>query len=376
MKIIKGKWLYTGKKVIKNFEMHIEDGIITYLDECHERDIDDIYVIPGLIDGHCHLINEEVDSSKTGAKAVLHGYRNALKMLKDGFVAIRDLGSPRDYVLGIRDYIDEGYLGPKIVSAGRAICITSGHGTHIGMVCNGPEAVRHGVRKLIKENVDLIKIMASGGVGSRGKEPGPQEMSNEEILMAVETAHMHGRKVSAHAHGYETIRACIEAGVDSIEHGVFLKEDLIQSMIQKSTYVVPTFSAPYYATKEGLKDHPEDPLHKASLSVLEDHRKNIYKAYRAGVNVAFGTDVGTPYNLHGKGSYELVLMTKAGFTPEEAIKSATYEAARLLGLKLGLLERGYEASFLVLEDNPFEDIESVSREKTVYLKGIKLEEVL
>ncbi len=376
--IYHGKWLYDGEQTIEAYEMTVENGLIVSVTK--QTQTPDVvlegYVIPGLIDAHCHLMISDGITPIDSAFTVLEGYENSLKMLRDGFVAIRDLGSPKGYAIAIKRFINEGHIGPEIISAGQALRITGGHGNDISIVCDGVQAVQKGVRLQIENDVDWIKIMASGGVNSRGQEPGPPEMTLEEIKIAVETAHNYNRYVSAHTQGFTAMKYCVEAGVKSLEHCVFLKEDLHQDLIKKDVFLVPTFSAPYHASLVGLKENPNDKAHQASKSVIDLHRSNILKAYKAGVNVVLGTDVGTPYNDHGKGSYELCLMVEAGFTPEEAVKTATIDAAKLLELNhLGQLKAGFEASFVVLEEHPFTTIESITKDKLVYKKGKLVEEI-
>jgi|LGVF01.2.fsa_nt_gb imidazolonepropionase-like amidohydrolase len=376
--IYHGKWLYDGEHVVEAYEMTVENGLIVSVTK--QTQTPDVvlegYVIPGLIDAHCHLMITDGITSIDSAFTVLEGYDNSLKMLRDGFVAIRDLGSPKGYAIGIKRFINEGHIGPEIISAGQALRITGGHGNDISIVCDGVQAIQKGVRSQIESNVDWIKIMASGGVNSRGQEPGPPEMTLEEIKMAVETAHNFKRYVSAHTQGYTAMKYCVEAGVKSLEHCVFLEEDIHQDLIKNDVFLVPTFSAPYHASLVGLKENPNDKAHQASKSVIDLHRSNILKAYKAGVNVVLGTDVGTPYNEHGKGSYELCLMVEAGFTAEEAVKTATIDAAKQLELNhLGELKAGFEASFVILDEHPFKTIESITKDKLVYKKGKLVEEI-
>jgi len=377
-KVYTGQKIFTGKSILNNFRMEVEDGFITSLIG-DQNDVDSGYVIPGIIDSHCHLMLPEdkhvYDNHRGQSQAVLSGYGHAFEMLKGGVVACRDLGSKYGYVLGIKDIIDQKVLiGPKIISAGQSISVTGGHGFEMSLECDGKDEISKGVKIVIKEGADLVKLMASGGVNSPGEEPGPPELTLEELKIATDTAHAFGRKVSVHAHGYTAMKRAIEAGVDSIEHGVYLEEDLMNQMIEKDIYLVPTFSAPYYAVKEGLKRDPNHSDHNESKLVLERHRKAVLKAYRKGVKVAFGTDAGTPFNPYDDVLYELVLMVEAGFTEAEAITCGTVNSADLLDLKhMGELKVGKEANFIVLENDPLEDIRVVMTSKKIYLKGELIE---
>lgn len=290
-------------------------------------------------------------------------------------MACRDLGSIRGYALGIRDAINKGYvLGPYMVAAGRSICATGGHGYSISLECDGVDEMLKGVRQVVKDGADVVKIMVSGGVNSPGPEPGPPELTYDEIKAAVDVAHALGRKVSVHAHGNTAIRHCVEAGVDSIEHGVYMSEDIMNMMIKKGIYLVPTLSAPYYAVTEGLKKEPDNPDHAESKAVINRHREAVLKSFKKGVKIAFGTDAGSPYNPFGKAAYELVLMVESGFKPIEALTAATKSSAELLGIddKFGTLKVGKKASFLSFAGNPCERIEAVMEEKDIYLEGKKI----
>lgn len=382
-RIYKGQTLFDGHQVKHDYQMTIENGIITKLLE--NQDLNKIegifiegYVIPGLIDSHCHLLLGDAhfqlehwhEKSKTLGKGIVLGYHHAMILLEQGIVACRDLGSKAGLCLGIRDAINSGLKGPHIVSAGQALCVTGGHGYEMSLECDGVDEIQKGVKTVIKEGVDLIKLMASGGVNSPGEEPGPPEMTLEEIKAATMTAHAFGKKVTVHAHGYTAIKRAVLSGVDSIEHGVYLDDDLIKTMKEKNIYLVPTLSAPYHAVKEGLKEVPDHPDHKESMNVLKRHREIVLKTHLQGVPIAFGTDVGTPYNEYKNAPYELVLMVAAGFSPEDAIRSATINSAALLDLDhKGALEVGKEGNFIELFENPLEHIETVMNNKRVFYQG-------
>ena len=181
-----------------------------------------------------------------------------------------------------------------------------------------------------------------------------------------------GRKVAIHAHGNTAIRRGVWAGVDSVEHGVFMTEDIMDEMVRRGTYIVPTLSAPYYAVEEGLRVDPGNPDHLRSKSVIQRHRDMLRKCAEKGVNIAFGTDAGNTYDPYDKAYFELVLMVEAGLTPLKAFTAATVGSADLMGLSdsLGTLEAGKNASFICwLAGDPLADIHAVTGEKQVYLNG-------
>ncbi|NLA06424.1 MAG: amidohydrolase family protein [Firmicutes bacterium] len=385
-----GKWMFTGCEVIEDFALVTDGGLITWVgqrkdlseqDFDRKEDLGEGYVTPGFIDCHVHLFGYgETSSSKMRddslqAENTCLAVYNAKQLLSAGIVACRDLGSPNGNAIGLREAINKRYvLGPHVVAAGRSICVTGGHGYFTSIECDGKDEIRKGVRQVVKDGADVVKIMVSGGVNSPGPEPGPTELTYDEIKAGVDAAHALGRKVSVHTHGNTAIRLCVEAGADSIEHGVYMTEDIMDMMVEKGIFLVPTLSAPYYAAIEGLKEEPDNPDHAESKAVINRHRIALLTSFKKGVKIALGTDAGSPYNRFDKAAYELVLMVDSGFKPIEALTVATKSGAELLGIddKYGTLEIGKKASFLSFRGNPCERIEAVMEEKDVYLEGERI----
>ncbi len=383
-----GKKLFTGKDFIQDFALLEENGRLLAAGPASEvqcpadarrQELQGV-VTPGLLDCHVHIIASDMEdqdtSPRASAKLICQGIRNAQELLSAGVVACRDLGSIEGYSLGIRDAINEGVVrGPKILTTGLSVCVTGGHGGRIALECDGADEVTKGVRRVIKAGADVVKIMASGGVNSPGPEPGPCELTEAEFAAGVEAAHAMGRRVAIHAHGETAIHRGVLAGVDSVEHGVFMTEPTMDEMVKRGTYLVPTLSAPYYAVEEGLRQDPTNPDHLRSKSVIERHRNMLKRCSEKGVHIAFGTDAGNTYDPYDKAYFELVLMVMAGLTPLEAFTSATVGSADLMGLSqsLGTLEAGKNASFICWQGgDPFEDIESVTGHREVYLDGEKV----
>ena len=382
-----GKKMFDGKKVVENFALLVEDGKILAAgtqsevacpaDACREELQG--WVTPGILDCHVQLVSSDMCGSdeppkpREAARLICEGLHNANQLLSAGVVACRDLGSICGYSLGIRDAIDQGLVpGPKVLTTGLSISVTAGHGGTIALACDGPVEITKGVRTVIRDSADVVKIMASGGVNSPGPEPGPCELTEEEFAAGVEAAHGMGRKVAIHAHGNTAIRRGVWAGVDSVEHGVFMTEDIMDEMVRRGTYIVPTLSAPYYAVEEGLRVDPGNPDHLRSKSVIQRHRDMLRKCSEKGVKIAFGTDAGNTYDPYDKAYFELVLMVEAGLTPEQAFTAATVGSADLMGLSdsLGTLEEGKNASFICwLAGDPLADINAVTGDKQVYLNG-------
>lgn len=396
------KVLYTGStlftanrscEIIRDFALFVGDGRILWVgkrvdmepvSDCETEDLHDVFVMPGLIDAHVHLISGSGNAgaqthlceSRAISAMICSGAAHAKELLKAGVVACRDLGSVGGYALGIRDSIDAGILaGPKIQACGHAVCATGGHGYEISHEIDGRDAMTHSIRKVVKDGADVVKIMVSGGVNSPGPEAGPCELTMGEIQAGVNAAHALGRKVAVHTHGNTAIRRCVEAGVDSIEHGVFMSEDIMDRMKEQGTFLVPTLSAPYYAVKEGLRSDPNNPDHQKSGEVMERHREVLKHCAQKGVKIAMGTDAGCPYNPYGGVPYEMVLMCQAGLTVEQALLAATRGGAELMGMseEIGSIEIGKRAHFIVWKDNLLERIEAVTQPRAVYQNGIRVE---
>jgi len=321
-------------------------------------------VLPGLIDCHVHLASLGAADARQfkddpAAALALRAAANAKKTLKAGFTTVRNLGSNFDVDIQLKKAINENILqGPEIVASGRCLAITGGHGHEGGIEADGPWAVRKAVRTLLKKGADVIKIMATGGVLTEGVEPGAAEFSLEELSAAAEEAHRAGRKIATHAHGNIGIRNAVAAGIDTIEHGVFLDEETIALMLEKGTALVPTLSAPHKINAHGRQSGIPEYAVAKNAKIFANHAKSFRLAWEAGVTIGLGTDAGTPLNYHGENAGELKLMVEAGMQPMAALKAATSNAAEILGLagEVGQLTAGARADFLLLKGNPLEDI--------------------
>lgn len=322
-------------------------------------------ILPGLIDCHVHLcldgsadpitsISKESISTIT-LKAALH----ARLTLETGVTTIRDLGG-KDYIdIAIRDGISSGLIqGPRVLCSGRPICMTGGHGWQFSREANGINGVREAVREQLKAGVDVVKLIATGGVMTKGVEPGSAQFTLEELMVGVEEAQKAGRRTASHAMGNEGIKNALLAGINSIEHGIFLDDEVIELISERKAYLVPTLSAPYHILRGGIKGGVPAFAVEKTKSVMRSHFQNIKKAYKARVPIAMGTDAGTPFNLHGENLKELELLVKVGLTPMEAIVAATKTASEVLGLekRIGTLEKGKLADLIVVNGDPLEDI--------------------
>src|SRR5437879_1192350 len=348
-------------------------------------DLPDATLLPGLIDAHTHLTFELSSLGYQGlaistAREALHGARNARITLEAGFTTVRNLGA-KDYAdIALRDAINEGdAIGPRILASGPALGITGGHCDENLLpfafhreaegVADGVEAVQHKVREVIKYGADVIKICATGGVLSKGDDPNASQYTLEEMKAIVADAHRLGRRVAAHAHGAEGVRRAYAAGADSVEHGHLMDDAAIVTLKKNGTYLVPTlFLGEYMEKNMERSDVPEFSKQKMR-DVIAAMRKNIGKAFAAGVKVDFGADAaGYP---HGLDAGEFHVYVQLGMTPLAAIQTATVNASDLLGPKfaVGSLEPGKFADVIAVDGDPTKDVTILEHVKFVMKSG-------
>jgi imidazolonepropionase-like amidohydrolase len=363
----------------------VEDGRIAAVVGEHEAPsgttvrLDGLTLLPGLINCHVHLCFDGAADPATAMlresfpMTVIHAVRRACVTLEAGITTVRDLGG-RDYAeLAVRDAIRQGLVpGPRMLCAGRGICITGGHGWHmIGREADGPDEVRKAVREQIKAGADVVKLFATGGVMTPGVEPTAAQLTLDEVRAAIEEARKAGRRTAAHAQGTDGIANCVEGGITTIEHGVFLTEALCARMARDGVALVPTLIAPHAIAAGGVAAGIPDFAVRKSLAVRDRHTESFRMALRLGVTIAAGTDAGTPLNPHGSMVPELGLMVKAGLDPLAAIQAATGTAARVLGLEheTGRVAPGLAADLLAVAGNPAERIEALDDVRLVIAQG-------
>ena len=343
-------------------------------------------IMPGMIDCHIHFcLNGEADFNQLIIQSSLSTYAikavNYVKRtIESGFTTVREVGSPAHIGISLRDAVNKGIIpGPRILTSGQPLSITGGHGTflppwihtdfNLGLFADGVEEVRKAVRSLIGSGVDLIKLLATGGVMDIATSPGAQNYNLDELKVAAEEAHKLGKRVAAHVEGLSGTKDCIRAGIDTLEHGIELDDEAIQMVIDKGTFLVPTLLAPYNIAEHGVKGGIPEFAVKKDLEVIKVHTKNFTKAYQAGVKIAMGTDMGTPFSKHGENAKELELMVNNGMSLIDAIISTTRVASEAIGLEksIGTLEKGKLADLIILEGDPLTDITLLQKKELIKL---------
>jgi imidazolonepropionase-like amidohydrolase len=363
-----------------NVTLILDGGRIEALggeDATVERTLWAACVVPGLINSHAHLELSGVPDSqtffliRTDAERTLDAARNARLSLEAGVTTIRDLAGTNSNAIALRDAIARGeHAGPTIVPAGRALCMTGGHGFFLGRETDGPWDARKAVREQLKAGASCIKLIATGGVLTKGAVPGQDQLSEEEMRAAIVEARTHGMRVAAHAIGTNGIKNALRAGVTSIEHGHLLDDEAIGLFLEHGAYLVPTLAAVVciYENIDGGKQ-PDYVVRKAT-EIYEHVGANIGKAWRAGVPIAGGSDAGTPYNFHENYAYEAELMVRMlGMTPQQALTAATATAGELLGVEAGVLAAGRPADLLLLDTDAGADARALRSPRSVIKAG-------
>ena len=347
--------------------------------------------LPGLIDAHVHLTMQFGPTTYSDrfrlnpADYAIRGTVYARRTLLAGFTTVRNLGADGNESLALRDAIDAGLIpGPRIVSAGQPIGSTGGHadptdGFRMDLagdpgplhgIIDSPADAWKAVREHYKLGVDVIKIMPSGGVLDESASGDNPQMTLEEIRAAVAAARDYGYRVAAHAHGTEAIRRAVLGGVDSIEHGTYMDAADMALMKQHGTWYVPTITAgEFVAEKAKVPGYYPPQVAAKAAAIGPKIMDTAGRAWRAGVRIAFGTDAGV--FPHGENAREFVYLTQAGMPALEALRTATVNAAALLGRghELGRLAPGYRADVIAVDGDPLADIRRLQRVSFVMKDG-------
>jgi imidazolonepropionase-like amidohydrolase len=383
----KGEPITLSKKtvvVVANKIDRIEDGFLPATKDITVVDLKNATVLPGLIDCHVHIEWEQSKTTYT-EKFTLNlediAFRSAIyakRTLDKGFTTVRDLGG-QGVNIALRNAINNGWaVGPRIYTSGRILSITGGHGDGTtgarhdlfdpppnaeDGIADGPDACRTAVRTQFKRGADCIKVCATGGVISLARDGSLPHYAYDELETIVQTARDLGMPVAAHAHGDEGIRRAILAGVNSIEHGTYMSDSTMDLMISHNTWYVPTLTAAWAVADSARlsKGFFPEVVRLKALEIGPKIEGTLKRAYKKGVPIVFGTDAGV--YPHGKNNLEFAYMARAGMSNRDILRSATVNAASLLGWsdKIGTIEKGKFADMIAVENDPMVDMKTMEK---------------
>jgi imidazolonepropionase-like amidohydrolase len=346
-------------------------------------DLGSATLVPGLIDLHTHLTStgvhwEDELLKTTPGQAALHGAQNALVTLQAGFTTCRDMGPTWPYVdIDLRKAIDDGVVpGPRMLAAGNYVSPTGGAGDArqfsiyvdvpiVRNLADGPDEIRKVVRTNLKQGADFIKILGTGAVTSKGAPPGAQQYTEEEMHVAVEEAARWGKRVAAHLHGTEGIKAGIKAGVHTVDHGSMMDAEAVELLRTHHAYFVPTmYTSMVSPTNPKLPESERE----RSRQMIDFKEQSFRMVLKAGLPIGFGTDAAVI--PHGQNAKEFAYRVRLGQSPMAAIESATRTAAEIIGWsdRVGTLEAGKFADLIAVARDPLQDITELER-VTFVMKG-------
>ena len=361
-----------GETTIKGGSVLVEDDIIKEVgtdiavpEGAKVVDLGGKTMLPGIFNCHVHMCSDAGNGQKehlSDAASAIRGIKNLRILVNSGVTYIRDAGSPNYIDIDLHEAQLRGdIIAPEMQTAGRCICMTGGHGHDSGREADGPDDCRKAAREQLKAGASWIKVMATGGVMTKGVEPGSRQLTEEELRAAIEEAHKAGAKSFTHAQGMEGIKNALRAGVDSIEHGFFMDDWCFDFMKEHNVFFVPTLAAPYWIKVHGTAAGIPDYMVRKVENTIEAHQDTFRRAHKAGVKIALGTDAGTPFNKYDLTCYECVLMVENGMTPMKAIQCGTINAAELLSVDAthGSITPGKRANFSIFEEDPLNDIHAL-----------------
>ncbi len=344
------------------------------------------FILPGLIDAHVHLVWEgqpdpnRYTVSESIPSTAYRAARSAWRNLQGGVTTVRDVGGPHGITIALAQAVADGRIaGSRILAAGSPVAQTGGHVFTMAREADGIGEVCKAVREQIKTGADFIKLMCSGGAYTKGESIHATQLTPAEIRAAVDEAHAAERRVAAHALPERAIQNCLEAGVDTIEHGALLTAKNVETFRQSGAFLVPTL-APYHimASQGAQRGVPEYAVEK-SKTVMNHYLASLKTASGSGVNLALGTDGGSPTLPHPTLPWEAWLWYReAGLDALTVLRAATIGSARALGREqeLGLLKPGYWADLVVYARNPLEDLSVLHEPQRVFQGGREIADIM
>ena len=365
--------VFTGDgRILEGALVEVKDGLITRVEAGGEppkgslaMDLDGRALLPGFIDCHVHLcfdsrpdINQLKELSP--AELAFTAARSARATLMAGVTTVRDMGGIGLVDIALARAVEEGLVpGPRILPSGRMICITGGHGWLFGArQADGQAEVVKAVREQVRAGCAQVKLMATGGVLTKGGVPGMAQFTREELAAAVKEAARLGRRCGAHAQGRQGIYNALKAGVSTIEHGHELDDEIMAMMEKQGAFYAPTLSAPVRTLEGGVEGGIFAEAVEKTRTSMKNQFCSAREAIARGLQVVMGTDAGIPFNRHGENLAELALLAEVGMSPEKALVSATGLAAKALGLEnvTGRIEPGLAADLVVAKNRVLNDV--------------------
>lgn len=338
--------------------------------------------LPGLIDMHAHVQKIGADeplgdgSTRSLTALAIRGVSNLGAAVRAGVTTVRDLGAPSDGIFTLARAVADGLIpGPRIVSSGRALAMTGGHGWGRSVLeVDGEDGFRHAARRQMKDGAAWVKVMTTGGAGTAGEDVDEVQLTVAEMRAAADEAHKRHRLVAAHATGSAGVLAALEAGADTIEHGVLMDESTVAAIASAGAFYCPTLEIyDRIARLDSDSGYPRYVIEKAQ-AVVGAHRESFRLAMRANLRIIAGTDAGGPTWALGDVAEELMRMVDCGMSPPAAIATATSTAADCLGSSSGVgrLLPGNAADVLVVDGDPTQDIACLTRVRAVYAAGRRI----